>query len=321
VVFRLGDEAPVPLRSIQDVFSRGDLATDFFLVLSGFVLAAVYGRRVLDGRISPAQFLAGRDGRNYPAHLITLAALAFIMMAAAGLGHGVSHPDAWNAPTWTISALFLCYAGFPWVWPLFARLKRPSSCIAAALAVLVGADLSARLLAGQALFDMPAQGELFRAIPLFLTGLCLARLAQTASLQPRAGAIALGGAAALAFNLGAAGPDILSLLAICTVIVGCGAMGPVQRWPAAAWGAKVSFSLFVTHTLSDAVYGDAVRPLLLRLGDGIGWQWAIWWTGLAFALAVAAGYQRFVDQPLQRRLRVALFRGSPARRPALAPSA
>jgi peptidoglycan/LPS O-acetylase OafA/YrhL len=321
VVFRLGDEAPVPLRSIQDVFNRGYLATDFFLVLSGFVLAAVYGERVLDGRISPAQFLAGRGGRNYPAHLIMLAALGFIGVAAAALGHGVSHPDAWNAPTWTISALLLCYAGFPWLWPLFAELKRPSSCIGAGLAVLVGADLSARLLAGQALFDLPFQWGLFRAIPLFLTGLCLARLTQTASLQPRAGAIALGGAAALAFNLGAAGPDILNVLAICAVIVGCGAIGPGRRWPGAEWGAKVSFSLFFTHTLSAAVYGDAVRPLLLRLGDGMGWQWAIWWVGLAFALAVAAGYQRFVHEPLQRRLRVALFRGSPARRPALAPSA
>jgi peptidoglycan/LPS O-acetylase OafA/YrhL len=344
VVFRLGDAAPVPLRSIQDVFGRGYLATDFFLLLSGFVLATtVYGERVLDGRVSPAQFLARRAARSYPAHLITLTALVVVVLAAAALGHGVSHaerfpwaagpahllmlhgwgfaPDTWNAPTWTLSALFVCYAGFPWIWPLFAELKRPSSCVATGLAILVGADLSARLLAGHPLFELPFQWGLFRAIPLFLTGLSLARLVQTATLQARAGAIALGGAAALAFNLGAAGPDIVSVLAICTVIVGCGAMEPGRRWPGAEWGAKVSFSLFFTHTVSAAFYNDAMRPLLLRLGDGMAWQWAIWWTGLAFVLAVAAGFQRYVDEPLQRRLRVALFRGSPARRPALAPSA
>jgi peptidoglycan/LPS O-acetylase OafA/YrhL len=267
-----------------------------------------------------------------------------MVVIAAAIGHGVSHPerfpwsalpvhilmlhgwgfapDTWNAPTWTISALFLCYAAFPWLWPLFQELKRGWSSLAMALTLLVGADLAARGLTGQEVFDLPFQWGLFRAIPLFLTGLALARLVQTAALERWAGALALIGAGLLIGNVLALGPDFVSILAIGAVIVGCGSMAPTSaRWPGAEWGAKISFSLFFTHTLTDAFYNDGVRPLLLRLGSDVGWRWAIWWMGLALAFAVAAAYHHFVDAPLQRRLRQALFSRSPARRLAPAPSA
>ena len=39
VLFHFGDEAPIPLADMHSVWARGYLATDFFLMLSGFVLA------------------------------------------------------------------------------------------------------------------------------------------------------------------------------------------------------------------------------------------------------------------------------------------
>ena len=70
VVFHAGFEAPTPLRILHGFFDRGYLATDFFLMLSGFVLASAYGPMILAGRLSLGQFLVRRLTRLYPAHLI-----------------------------------------------------------------------------------------------------------------------------------------------------------------------------------------------------------------------------------------------------------
>jgi peptidoglycan/LPS O-acetylase OafA/YrhL len=343
VVFHAGDTAPVPLRDLHDVFARGYLATDFFLMLSGFVLARIYGEAVLSGRVSPGQFFVKRAARNYPAHLITLAALVVMVLVAGALGHTLSHPeqfpwaalpahllmmhgwgfapDTWNAPTWSISALFVCYAGFPWIWPMFHQLRRTATCVLTAIGLLAGADVAAHLLAGQPLFNLPFQWGLFRTIPLFLTGLALARLTQVAEFGPNAGQIALAGVLALAANILAIGPDAISILAIGAVIAGSGAMAASRPWPGAALGAKISFSLFFTHTLALAAFSDVLRPLLERLGPGVAGQWLIWWGSLAFAGVAAAGYHYLIDEPVQRQLRRVLFRRSPGLHPAPAPSA
>jgi peptidoglycan/LPS O-acetylase OafA/YrhL len=344
VVFHLGDDAPVPLRQMHDVFGRGYLATDFFLMLSGFVLARIYGEAVLTGRVSPGQFFARRAARNYPTHLITLAGLVAMVLLATAFGRTLNQPgtfrwdalpahllmvhgwgfapDTWNVPTWSISALLVCYAAFPWIWPLYHRLGRVWACIAAAALILIGADLAAHAITGGAVFDLPFRWGLLRAVPLFLVGLALARLVQVAHLGRRASGVALGALAVAAANVACDGPDLLSIAAIAAVIVGCGALPAGRPWPGAEWGARISFSLFFTHTLSDAVYNDGFKPVLLRLlHPCLAGQWAIWWGALVFALAAAAAYHYLVDEPVQRWVRQALFRGSPARRPAPAPSA
>lgn len=343
VVFHAGDEAPTPLRALHEVFARGHLATDFFLMLSGFVLARIYGEAVLDGRVTPGQFFARRAARNYPAHLITLAGLVAMVLAAGALGHTLTHPeqfpwaaipihllmmhgwgfapDTWNAPTWSISALFVCYAAFPWIWPLFQQLRRVGACILAGVAVLAGADLVAHLIAGQPLFNLPFQWGLFRAIPLFLSGLALARLTQLTRFNGDAGRVALAGVLALFVNVASIGPDAISIAAIATVIAGSGAMTEGKPWPGAALGAKLSFSLFFTHTLALAAYFDVLRPALERSEPGQAGRWLIWWGALAFCCAVAAAYHYLIDEPIQRRLRKLLFSRSPALRPAPAPSA
>jgi peptidoglycan/LPS O-acetylase OafA/YrhL len=342
VVFHFGDEAPVSLRALHDIFNRGYLATDFFLMLSGFVLASIYGESILCGRVSPGQFWIKRAARNYPAHLITLSGLIVMVLFASAIGHALNHPeqyawsalpaqllmmhgwglapDTWNAPTWSISALFVCYAAFPWLWPLFHELKRPRACIAISLGVLLGADLAAHAVVGQPLFNLPFQWGLLRAIPLFLVGLSLARLVQTADLARQASILALAGGAVLVGNVAAIGADLVSILAICAIIVGCGAMPAGRPWPGAAWSAKISFSLFFTHTLSGAAYADGFRPWIFRFHPDLTVQWVIWWGELLFAVLVAVVFHYLIDEPIQRRLRTLLFRRSPAPRLAPAPS-
>lgn len=343
LIFHFGDEAPVALERLHGFFARGYLATDFFLLLSGFVLARAYGGAVLSGQVGHGEFLARRVARIYPAHLITLSCLVMAVLAAELSGHRLHHHErfvwqavpenlllihawglgggSWNVPSWTLSALLACYAAFPWLWRATSRIGQPGVCLAVALGVVLGGDLIAHGLAGQEQFDLPFRWGVLRAAPLFLAGLVLARLVETARLGATAArSIALGGCAVFLADAIAPGPDFLAVLATGAVIVGCGALPVGRGWPGAAQGAKLSFALFITHTLSAVAFFDLVRPVLLREASGAAWQWGVWFAGLGFALAAAAGFHYLVDAPLQKRLAGALFRPRPAPGPALAPS-
>jgi peptidoglycan/LPS O-acetylase OafA/YrhL len=37
----------------------------------------------------------------------------------------VPGPSGWNMPTWTLSALIVCYAGFPAAWRATAKIASP----------------------------------------------------------------------------------------------------------------------------------------------------------------------------------------------------
>ena len=193
LVFHYGDEAPVALERLHGVFTRGYLATDFFLLLSGFVLARAYGAPVAEGRITPGGFLVKRIGRIYPAHLITLTCLIVAVIAAEAVGHRLHHHErfvwtalpanlllihawgvgggTWNVPSWTLSALAACYAAFPWLWRAVKRIEAPAACLVVVIGVLLAGDLIAHSLAGQEAFDLPFRWGVLRAVPLFLAGL------------------------------------------------------------------------------------------------------------------------------------------------------
>lgn len=342
VLFHFGDEAPIPLADLHSVWARGYLATDFFLMLSGFVLARAYGAGVASGRIAPVGFWLKRFARSYPTHLITLAILAVLVLEASLIGRTPVHAERfewsgipaqilllhafgvgggqWNIPAWTLSALLICYAFFPWLWRIMQRLPGPQSALALGLAVmLVGQALSLTLLQ-HSLFDLPFQWAMFRAAPLFVVGLTLARAVETARWSQRtARLIALSGGVVLLANVAVAGPDLISLPAICVAVLGCGALKTIRPLPGAAWGARVSFSLFMTHTITGAVWFGGIQPLIEHIHPAattVTWQaWALW--GLAILAAVVAAdlYNRLIDAPLQRAIRRRWFGGTVSSRP------
>lgn len=352
VVFHFGDEAPVALQSMHGFLGRGYLATDFFLMLSGFVLAKAYGSAVAERRVSLGRFWSRRFVRCYPTHIITLAALAAMVAAGALMGFNAEHDGRfdwsglpaqifllhafglggghWNIPSWTISTLLICYAFFPMLWRFMLRLERPAAALALGLAILVGSDLFALTVLGSEQFSLPFQWCLLRAAPLFLVGLTLARAVQTLRLSPMdARLIGFGGGAVLLANAAIVGPDMISILAICAVIMGCGASPATRPLPFAAWGARVSFCLFMVHTLTGAVWFDVVEPLAARIHpafETVGWEaWLMWVGSLAATLAAAAVYDRWIDAPIQKALNARLFERRatprPAPHPAPAPSA
>lgn len=350
VVFHFGDQAPVALQSVHGFLGRGYLATDFFLMLSGFVLAKAYGDTVLANRISLGRFWAKRFTRCYPTHIITLCALMVMVAVGALLGFqsdagdgrfdwsgipaqifllhafGIGGGD-WNIPSWTISTLLICYAFFPMLWRMMGRIDRPATALAIGLSILLASDLFSRWFLGTGQANLSFQWCMLRAAPLFLVGLTLARAVQTFRLSPGdARLMGFGGGAALLVNAMVVGPDMINILAICAIIMGCGASPATRAIPGAEWGARVSFCLFMVHTLTGAVWFDLVEPLTARIHpavESVAWEaWAMWLGSLVFTLLVATFYDRLIDAPIQKILNARLFGVSarPARHQAPQPS-
>src|SRR5690606_27085276 len=117
----------IPLQDIHSLFERGYLATDFFLMLSGFVLAQAYGRRVETRSVSTGRFWLKRLARSYPTHIIALIGMIAMVLIGQMIGHYPKSPEMfrwddlpaqvlllhafgiggghWNVPAWTLSAL------------------------------------------------------------------------------------------------------------------------------------------------------------------------------------------------------------------------
>jgi peptidoglycan/LPS O-acetylase OafA/YrhL len=179
------------------------------------------------------------------------------------------------------------------------------------------------MILGEEQFNLPFNYGLGRAIPLFIAGVALARFVEVARLGPRLGGyIGLGGAAAFVMIGLLNGPDMLSVLATMAVIVGCGSGDGSRKWWGAEWGAKISFTLFLIHTMTGAVWFDAIRPLFASLNPGMGVQWLIWFGAVGFAVAAAAVFHEVIDEPIQKRLNAwikARFAKPKAEAPVVAP--
>lgn len=128
--------APVPFLGSETAFVQSFyLAVDFFLVLSGFVIAMNYERR-LSGPREVTRFAWRRFWRLYPLHITTLAVFGLMVVVmqragANGSGHqaaatfgdflrmaallhafGTTAVDVFNWPSWSISAEIWSYLVF-----------------------------------------------------------------------------------------------------------------------------------------------------------------------------------------------------------------
>lgn len=148
--FYYGDEFPL--------VARAEMMVDFFFVLSGFVLAMAYQKKIAEG-FSFVEFILLRFGRVYPLHLFML--LLFVpyigikiyVYYAMGIGKtdplehnnlwtflsnlllihslGIGQGASWNEPSWSISVEFYTYiVFFVYVFLLGGRLRFATSLVA-----------------------------------------------------------------------------------------------------------------------------------------------------------------------------------------------
>lgn len=319
VLYHYAEDAPVALDRVSPVFASGWVATDFFLMLSGYVMARAYGAKVQSGAISAPAFLAKRLLRVWPAHAIVLALLAAIVVAArlahvsAGQSHGydwawlpaelfltqawgLGVPGGWNLPAWSLSALVVCYAGFPAFWRWLASL-RPLTALALGVASVSVGQLLAHSV-GFRLADLPLQMGVLRALPLFALGCAIARFhAFEGGRQDQVACYTVIGCAVAAAILE---PTLGAIFGVAALIAWLGPSKADRPWPWAAAGAALSFPLFITHFASGELYFHVARSLLPDLAQAPVTGWMVWAGGVGFALVFAAAFNRFVDRPVQR---------------------
>ncbi len=326
MLYHFGSESPIKLYRLNEVFARGYLATDFFLMLSGYVLGRAYGPALLAGRVGAGRFWLRRAARIWPAHLIVLIAFGLYIVIGLQLGatpnpgrfslpsflqqaaliHAwapLTPAEGWNLPTWSLSALLVCYAAFPWMWRGLSRVRPVGLIPILGLGVVALADVAARNLFDRPLYDLPFQLGLFRAVPLFLLGTCLARAAAMAWPDPPvARGMLWGGLVLFVLSQSFGRWDLLSMVAIACVILGAGRLPVTKPNALLERAAKMSFALFITHTLVGVMYWDQIHMLIFKVKIPLLYQWSMWLAGFPLAIAVAWAFDRWVDQPIQNRL-------------------
>lgn len=335
------EEAPRTLGSIHPVFERGFLATDFFLLLSGYVLARTYGPRLEAGRVGAGHFLVRRLARVWPAHILVLAAFALLVLAAGAAGLAFNHPEAyrwdafarqavlvhawglghaigWNSATWTLSALVVCYAGFPVLWRGLAAL-RPTAALAVGVGGLAIADALAQA-AGADLYRLDPAIGLGRGLPLFLLGAAVARYAM--GVPPNRGTawlVGVGGAGALIASQLVPGWSFVSLLALAAIILAAGTHAPRRPSRRLADAGALAFALFITHNLVGLVWFRALKLSPWPLSEPV--AWTVWALVFPACFLAAWLFDRLIDSPIQGWLKPRLAgSGHPAHRAAMQPA-
>ncbi|ATC31549.1 acyltransferase [Caulobacter vibrioides] len=321
VLYHVAERAPVSLFSLSPAFGRGYLATDFFLMLSGYVLARTYGARVASSEVNTWTFLKRRVQRIWPPHLVMLALFVAFFLATTAIGLAPQNPQwfqwdqllpqiflvqawfvpgtsGWNMPTWTLSALIVAYALFPMVWRKVAATSRPLRLLAMGVCAWVIIDQAALMAFGVHGYQLPLRFGLIRGVPLFLIGVLIARLPVTRLAEQQALPLA---AASLAMVIGiqALGSfDYFSLALLAFLIYAAGASKPrAWRWAGAA--GRLSFPLFLTNTLTAVVWFGLVRMLDAKLGLPVAAQWTLWALAIPATIIAAWLFERLIDAPLQ----------------------
>lgn len=314
-------------RAFHGVLEYGYLGVDLFAFLSGFLIAYQYGFEIDAARPrSVRRYVWLRAVRIFPMHWFTLGVLLVARLAIPGFGDegidvgrfegrdfvqhaamlhgwGVASHYAWNVPSWTVSAEWLCYLLAPWLAAGWRRIESGTVAMAGAVCAVAATKLALDAL-GQPNFTATIAWGALRIGGEFAAGalLCRAYRLGFARTAPW-GAIAVA-SLALAFAF-TQGKDMAF------GIVGCFGIAVFalahQRGPLAwlfslrpvVFLGEISYSIYLVHwvvlRMAEYTFGLALRkagglPLLV---GGI----------LVLVLACSVVTYFAVERPTRRRLR------------------
>lgn len=324
VLYHIGPEAPVRLAEVSPIFARGWLATDFFLMLSGFILGRAYGRSLDAGKVGGFDFFQRRFLRVWSGQVVVLLGFVLLLLATTAAGIAPRHPEnftpgeflqqlflvhswgfshtlGWNQPSWSLSVLVVCYALFTPVWALTRRLS-PAWALGAGAALVALSAVAVQATLGESLYDLRFDAGLARGLPLFFFGALLARASSGQALGPRsAKGFLAAGIGALVVSQMVARTDasaFAAILSIGAIIVAADAWKGSS--PLAHAGARISYSLYICSSLVMAVWFGVIRLVEARVDVGQAGLWLLWGAALPVAIAAAWVFERLIDAPIQR---------------------
>jgi peptidoglycan/LPS O-acetylase OafA/YrhL len=283
--------------SLRDfpLFSHGYLFVDFFFVLSGFVIATAWEKRLVESR-QTWPFLLRRFGRLWPLHVFVLGLFVAVSLVQGDIGsderhsvvsiltnvaliHGLGiHTDlTWNGPSWSISVEALLYGMFA----LLVRLPR-REWIYLALIVISLAMLRWYAPNGMAsTFDY----GIFRGVAGFLTGVLITRApARALGTAAEVVTVAIVGVFVSAGTMTILAPLVFGA-AVYVFANSNGVVGRSLTWTPVARLGEWSYSIYMVHSLFVAVIWAASDRLGMAQDDG-----RLLSPSLALTVAIAVGY-------------------------------
>lgn len=318
------------------LIERARLAVDFFFILSGFVLAHVYGAQIRSGRYSHGRFLVARLARIYPAHIAMLAVMAVLatvalllgqpfetdsysadgFLSAAAMIHAwfpTTTPNEWNGPSWSLSAEWAAYLAFP----MFAFIglrngRNPWLTLGLSVLLFIGLDAFYRDRYGEILTHAELVLGVLRIVPEFLFGIGLYQLGLRLRPGPMltrlsAGASCVALIAMMAFSaderltVAVAGLVILSL-----ALLARSGSDRAFGHPLALEAGEASFALYLVHLPVLIVWKNVAA--MFSDGDSA-YRLAFWEAGVLLVLTLAAAFalHAFWEKPARRWIRQALL--------------
>ncbi|MEQ7154118.1 acyltransferase family protein [Brevundimonas aurifodinae] len=266
-----------PALGFSSIIERSRLAVDAFFMLSGFIMAHVYGPSFANGTFSYRRFIVARIARMYPLHLAMLGVVLVMVLAAAG--QGVRYDPAtytpqgffqtlfliqawspstlgsnWSGPSWSLSAEWFAYLLFPAYALVATRLRhRPRLLLGLGIVGFIAIDAVYGQVFGKVLPRAEDDMGILRILPEFLIGMGLHGLGQGLRWS-RAVTITAAVAAPLAlfvamqFTL-----DDRYVVALTAPVILCWSMlakasceGTLST-PALVFAGEVSFALYLAH--------------------------------------------------------------------------
>ncbi len=312
----------------------GTQAVNFFFVLSGFILAHVYGVAVAEGRFNARSFFMKRFARLYPVHLVTLAMVLGFFAAARLAGMTPGNPDrydlgqllpnllllqawfpftraSWNVPSWSISAEFAAYLLFPLIAArmLQGGVKSGWIWLLASTVLLIITDGIARLWLHQEALHLITM-SILRIIPLFLMGMSIWRLWHQGQLRLPGWTLWISLPAALITSL----LPWLCLLFFVMIIVAAADLN--DRHPLCAprleFLGLVSFSLYMVHSPVETIVTTALKILSVPFSSPAA-SIAVVIGGVLLSIGASIPLYLWVEKPAQRLILARYRLAYPAR--------
>lgn len=281
VIYHMRDYSLEQLRG--GPLERANLAVDLFFILSGFILAHVYGAVFAEKRSGTTRaFFVARLARLYPAHLamMTVFLLYVVYLGAIGLPYnadryglgsflwhvmlldawGLDSGLTWNFPAWSISAEFSAYLIFPFI--VRPLMQLPSRIATYALLLLIGAF--ALLNNPLHLTGRMVDFSIIRILPEFLMGV-LAYRARDFLVACVGNANAAFGFATLILIvlIWTMAPDAVIIANfVALIVLGAavtGALAVMLTWRPLIYLGETSYSLYLVHAFVLSVLYNAFK--------------------------------------------------------------
>ena len=310
--------------------SKGYLGVEVFFILSGFILSHVYLPATEEGRFRYGPFLWARLARIYPLHLICLAAIGALGVAAVMVGRvidpnilnlpslapnlllmhawGLAPVSGWNHPSWSISAEWFAYLSFPaFAWAAIKLRRRPELAVALALALVFVLNAVFLRFAGFPLTRATIAWGALRIVPCFAYGCALYLLWRSGAVQSRTAALAgaLFFGAALVFGAQAGAPDPVLVAIGGGLILFLASLSSTGSkalsHPVLVYLGEISYSIYMVHALWDLVFANGAAAALHL--DAKRLPLGLWLMLLAGVVPLAAASYHLVERPARERLR------------------